>query len=142
MVTVHRGEAMTESAKADKIGRALVEETRTDTVGLWALLKQVARELPTLTPGEARQVTLTVIHGALVSEHVVAGNFVERDEDSMRFDVWQTSAEESVARIDREWIALGREPNLGDVVWFVDPCLLPVTALKHPMGKGWKPKRT
>jgi hypothetical protein len=131
---------MTTSTKIDQIGRVLVEETRTDTVGLWAVLWQVKHEMPALTPDETKQATLIVIRKALLEERVVAGNFVDEDDDNKAFVVWPSSAEDSIARIDREWTALGREPNLGDVVWFVDPHLLPVTARKHPMGKGWKPK--
>jgi hypothetical protein len=43
--------------------------------------------------------------------------------------------DESLARIDREWAALGREPNLGDIVWFVAPRLLPLTARKDRWGR-------
>jgi hypothetical protein len=34
-------------------------------------------------------------------------------------DAWGLSFEEAVTRISREWDALGRDPNTGDIVWFV-----------------------
>jgi hypothetical protein len=130
---------MIDPAKIDEIRRALVEEARTDTVGLWAVLWQVKQEMPVLTPDEAKRVTLTVIREALLEERIASGNFVDQDEDTQAFVVWPSSVEETIARIDREWTALGRDPNLGEVAWFVDPSLLPVTTRKHPMGRDWKP---
>jgi hypothetical protein len=50
------------------------------------------------------------------------------------FVAWSLSAEEAVRRIEREWATLGEEPSLGDIVWFVGPALLPLTAFKHPAG--------
>jgi len=69
-----------------------------------------------------------VIQEALVDKSIVAGEFVDRDEHTAIFAVWQLSIDETIARIEREWLALGREPNLGEIAWFVDPHLLPVTA--------------
>jgi hypothetical protein len=131
---------MIERKAIDQVKRVLIEEAQTDTVGLWAVLWQVKQEIPLLTPDEARQATLTAIREALGEEHVIPGEFMDQDENTAAFVVWQLSVDEVVARIEREWAALGREPNLGEVVWLVDPHLLPLTARKHPMGKDWKPR--
>ncbi len=35
---------------------------------------------------------------------------------------WKPCApEEQLARIDAEWAALGRPPDIGDIVWFIGP---------------------
>jgi len=130
---------MTEEETMEAVKRVLVEEAQTDTVGLWAVLWEVKQCMPAVSPDEARIITLAAIRQALVEERVVAGQFIDHDEDTVLFLPWPQPPDETVARIEREWLALGREPNLGDVVWFVDPQLLPVMARKHPMGKGWKP---
>jgi hypothetical protein len=130
---------MIQRAAIDKIKRVIVEEAQTDTVGLWSVLWQVKHDVPSLAPDEARQAALTVVREALAVESVVAGEFVDQDEDTAAFMSWQVSVDEAMARIEREWTALGREPTLGEVVWFVDPRLVPLTVRKHPMGKNWKP---
>lgn len=119
--------------------RVLIEEAQTDTVGLWAVLWQVREEMPSLTSDEAKQATLAVVRGAIGGEHIVPGEFADQDEDTMVFVPWRLSATESMARIEREWASLGRDPNPGEVVWFVDPALLPLVGRKHPMGRDWKP---
>ncbi len=124
----------------DEIKRSLDQETQTDTVSLWAVLWQIKQNMPLLTPDEAKQATLTVVREALLENRIVLGEFVDQDEDTAVFAVWQLSLDDALARIEREWAALGREPNLGEVVWLVDPRLLPVTAQKHPMGRDWKPQ--
>jgi hypothetical protein len=57
-----------------------------------------------------------IIHKALVEGRVLAGEFVDK-----QFVQWNVSPAETLARIDRAWSELGREPDLGDIVWFVAP---------------------
>jgi hypothetical protein len=123
----------------DEIKRVLVEEAQTDTVGLWTLLWDVEQEAPTLTTDQARQAVLAIIREVLTDGRIVAGDIVDRDEDTAAFVPWRLSVEDTVARIEREWVNLGRKPDPGELAWFVDPRLLPVAVYKHPMGKDWKP---
>jgi hypothetical protein len=118
------------------VTRILGDEARTDAVGLWAAKQLV----PWASVEELRRATLAAVRDALTEGHVVAGQFVTRDAETVTFSPWGDSADEIVARIDREWLALGRDTNLGDIVWFVAPSLLPLTASKHPMGKDWVPR--
>lgn len=132
---------MTERTAMDEIKRTLVEETRTDAVGLWAVLWEVKRAFPSLSAEEAKQITLTVIREGLIKRDFLAGHFSENDDETLAFSEWGLLVEETMARVEREWVALGREPTLGDVVWFVNSRVLPLVVRKHPMGKGWKPSR-
>ena len=34
-----------------------------------------------------------------------------------RFRKWEMSDQEALRKVEREWLALGREPNLGDICW-------------------------
>jgi hypothetical protein len=122
-----------------EVTRILIEGAQTDTVGLWAVLWEIKQLMPSGSPDEIRRATLTAVRDALAGGHVVAGQFADHDVETVAFSPWNVSADEAVARIDREWAALGREPNLGDIVWFVAPDLLPLTARKDPMGKDWQP---
>jgi hypothetical protein len=97
----------------DEVRDILAKEVQTDCVGLWAVLWEVRQRLPSLTPAEARATVLAVIREAVEREVVVCGEFVE-----MHFVSWEASPEEAVKRIEGAWLALGREPNIGDVVWF------------------------
>jgi hypothetical protein len=38
--------------------------------------------------------------------------------DGRHFVSWRVSPKEAVLRIEEEWSALGREPNIGEVAWF------------------------
>jgi hypothetical protein len=93
--------------------RVLTREIQTDCVGLWAVLWEVKERLPLLTPAESRKTVLAVVCEALEREVVVPGDFVE-----MSFVPWEMSPREALERIESAWLALGREPNIGEVVWF------------------------
>lgn len=123
------------------IRAALIQEAQSDVVGLWLIAQWVKDDLPSLDVMAARKATLEVIREALMLQRVVPGDFVDHDEDTLVFSQWGLPVGDTVARIEREWIALGREPNPGEVVWFVDPHLLPISAHKHPMGKDWQPPK-
>lgn len=129
---------MIKSAGVAEIKQVLIQEAQTDIVGLWALLWEVRQVMPSSSTEEVKTSTLEIIHEGLREGHIVAGQFMDRDEDTVAFLPWKLSVDEIVQRIDREWATLGREPTLGEVVWFVSPHLLPVTARRDPMGKDWK----
>ena len=38
--------------------------------------------------------------------------------DGRGFQSWELSPMQTIERINSEWDKLGREPNIGDVVWF------------------------
>jgi len=114
------------------IKRALVEEAQSDVVGLWAVLWRVKNELPSLSLEEAKAATLEVIHDALSREEIVVGEFGGEDKETTSFIPWQASLTDALLRIEREWVALGREPNLGEIAWFVSPRLLPLSMQRCP----------
>lgn len=123
----------------EEIERIILEESRTDIVGLEAVLWEIRQMFQGLSSEDARARTLNVVAQLVGTHRIVAGQFADQDEGTLVFEPWDLPAKEIVSRIDGEWNALGRDPNPGEIVWFVDPALLPITAMKHPMGKGWKP---
>jgi hypothetical protein len=105
---------MSQAQVIEEIGKILAEEVQSDCVGLWAVLWEVKQRLPSLTTEQARAAVLAVIREAIERDVIVPGEFVE-----MRFIPWEVSPMEALERIENAWLALGREPNIGEVVWFV-----------------------
>ena len=126
---------MSQENKIDTVKRVLVEEAQSDVVGLWAVLWQVKAELPSLTAEEAKVATLEVIRDALSREEVIVGDFREDGRETISFVPWQASVTDGVHRIGVEWGVLGREPNLGEIAWFVAPRLLPLSMKRDPVAK-------
>ncbi len=102
-----------------KIECAFVEEAQSDFCGLWLLAKWVREDLPSVDRETARRTTLVIIRRALENGQLVAGEFVDRN-----FVPWDMSPTEVLDRIDRAWSELGREPDVGDIAWFVAPAAL------------------
>jgi hypothetical protein len=38
--------------------------------------------------------------------------------DGVDFEPWQLTAEQALERVEREWDALGRELDIGEIFWF------------------------
>lgn len=98
-------------------------ECREDYVGLWSIAWRVKR-CGGIHPDRIFQETMGVVKGLLEQEDIVAGQF-----QNNLFEVWSFPHDQILARIEAEWRALGREPNLGDIVWFTS-----LSFLKGTMG--------
>src|SRR5262249_231990 len=93
----------------------LLAESKEDHTGLWYVLTNVERDLHPEGPAQARRITLDLVRELLESGQLRAG-FPTLD--GRGFVPWTLSPAEALARIEREWDALGREPTIGDIVWF------------------------
>jgi hypothetical protein len=98
----------------ETIKQSLLAELKEDYEGLWTVLRRVRCENPNLDADTARRRTLRVILELLRDDVIVAG-VPNRSGDFIR---WELSPEDTIRRIEREWQELGREPNIGDIVWF------------------------
>ncbi|MEA5471832.1 hypothetical protein [Spirulina sp. 06S082] len=58
---------------------------------------------------------MSLIKKTLDNGLIQAGTFSEERE----FQIWDLSTKKILARIEREWDNLGREPNPGEIVWFI-----------------------
>ena len=63
------------------------------------------------------RVTTDVISELLSSGYAIVGDVVKDDEGLLCVRSWGLSATDTVKRIEDEWRALGRPPNLGEVCW-------------------------
>ncbi|RJQ44178.1 MAG: hypothetical protein C4534_06870 [Gaiellales bacterium] len=68
-------------------------------------------------PDEVRELSFAIIRKLLMEKLVEAGDYIEDESRSAGFYPWGLSPEASVVRIEKEWIALGRLPNLYEIFW-------------------------
>jgi hypothetical protein len=91
----------------------LVREGREGWIGLWAIIWLVKRTRLRATSQEIQDRSLQLI-ALMLDRGFFVASFAR--EEYVR---WGDQRPESVVRqIKREWDALGREPNLGDIAWF------------------------
>ncbi len=95
--------------------RSFLIEGLDDWIGLWRFARLVRDERPGGTADEIRECAMLMVRELVVGGYVRPGRLTE---DQPGFSEWDEDAEEAVARIDREWHALGRDPNIPDICWF------------------------
>ncbi len=93
----------------------LVREIKEDYVGLWQVVAGLAGDVGVLDPGERRRDAMLVV-AKLLEHGLRPGALTTKD----GFIYWpETGSKEILARIEREWDALGHEPHLLDsICWF------------------------
>lgn len=86
-------------------------EAANDVVGLWQLCRAARNDFGAETPEQIKRLVLGFVRD-LVAQGVQAINISDGSP-------WPDQRLESVIeRVSREWDALGREPNIPDIVWF------------------------
>src|SRR5437773_990161 len=99
----------------DDLVHSLVEECREDHVGLWRIINAARLDLGCETPTEIRATTLRLIRNLLEDQGMQVGHPTS---DGRDFVPWNLPRDQALSRIEKEWSALGRDPNIGDVAWF------------------------
>ncbi len=84
-----------------------------DYVGLWQFV-WVLRHTGTPESVDVREQVLESVRRLLEGGYTQPGRLL----DDGAFAPWSSAADDSVRRIDREWQALGRDPNIPDICWF------------------------
>jgi hypothetical protein len=81
-------------------------------------MASVARRHLGGSPSEAEvmQATTEVVGEMVGSGHAIVGDVI-RDEGLLCVRSWELDAADTIKRIEDEWSALGRAPNLGEVCW-------------------------
>ena len=101
----------------EQIVKDFVLEASEDNVGLWRIVNAVRHEF-----GEADEARVQAISLKVVEELLNHGLEVVDYYQGRGWARWpDQDAQAILARIDREWNVLGREPNLGDICWFSLP---------------------
>jgi len=105
-----------EQAIPNDLISGLIAEAKEDEVGLWLIIATLRNEFGVTDAHQRRLETIGIVMKLLESGEVSAGYY---NLDRSGIEVWDKPIEECVKRIEKEWTALGREPNIGDIVVFV-----------------------
>lgn len=106
----------------DALKQDALAECEEDHVGLWSIVWTVRRHLPQADSRQVRQTTMKLLEDLLREGSIEAGTPSPNGRD---FKSWNLPAEAVIERIDAEWDRLGREPNIGEIVWFTSMCRNP-----------------
>jgi hypothetical protein len=98
----------------EQISNEFLSECHDDYVGLWSLIWTIENKVGETNPQRARALTISLITDLLKEGLIKAGMPNANGE----FEEWPGTPGELVKRIEREWDQLGREPNIGEIVWF------------------------
>ena len=95
---------------------AVLAELRDDHADLWKLLWVVGVEagLDEAKTEAVRLRTISVVAELLKGGYACVGDPDGRD----GFAPWALTEEQALTRIEREWDALGREPDIAEIAWF------------------------
>ena len=93
----------------------ILAECRVDHVGLWAIIRAVRDLLGPNAEADVRPATLQLLRDLLHADLIQAGL---PNRNGPGFAAWQTSTDETIMAIDRDWRGLGRDPDIGEIVWF------------------------
>ncbi len=109
------GSALFTSSQYQEITDSFLKEAEEDYIGLWQLIKEAKRFATTEEPLVVQAVTL-----AIVREFLAAGLEAGEPPYSVTgYIPWPDQNPDAVtSRIEQEWEALGREPNIGEICWF------------------------
>lgn len=94
---------------------SLVEECQEDHVGLWRIVNAVRFDLGSTDPEQTRALSLRLVRNLLQERGVQVG---WPDPDGRHFLPWDVPPDQAIHRIENEWVALGRDPNIGELAWF------------------------
>jgi hypothetical protein len=95
--------------------KSLVEECREDHVGLWRIVNAVRYDLGATGSQDVRAMTLRLVHSLLHERGMQIGHPAA---DGRHFIPWGLPPDQALSRIEQEWVALGREPDIGELAWF------------------------
>lgn len=92
---------------------SIVAESLEDYIGLWSIIWQFREIHHATDPLEIRRATLQVVEKLLEAGLIRAGTFHDGE-----FQAWDLSSQEILNYIEDMWQERGKEPNIGDIVWF------------------------
>ena len=110
----------------DDVLESLTEECDVDHVGLWEIVDSVRCDLGSASASETRALTLRLVWRLLFERGMQVGHPAP---DGRHFVSWDLPADQAVSRIENEWSALGREPNIGEVAWFTSAQEAPTSSM-------------
>jgi hypothetical protein len=101
----------------------LVRSTRIDYLGFWEVFERAKRLADAggfaFSSDQIRSLTLEIAETMLDDPSIGTGMFRPTGMGRWVFEKWGLPKNVAMARIKDEWVKLGKDPGLGDIVWFV-----------------------
>jgi hypothetical protein len=94
---------------------SLVEECQDDHVGLWRIVNAVRFDLGSTDTTQTRILSLRLVRSLLQERGIQVGRPAP---DGRHFLPWDLTPDQAIHRIEEEWTAIGRDPNIGELAWF------------------------
>ncbi len=108
---------MGDTVVINSVARDLLQQAASDYVGLWQIVSSLREQHGVVSETSRRKLALEVIERLLEEGLEVV--------DFHRGRGWAKWPDQDLhhvlARVEREWDALGKEPSLGDICWFTKP---------------------
>jgi hypothetical protein len=104
--------------------KGLLAEASEDNLGLWELAALAQSALDEGTTSDALATVLDILAPLLLGGLMEAGQY---SGPGSRFERWDLTPQAALGQVEAFWISLGREPRLGDNVYFV----------ATPLGRRW-----
>jgi hypothetical protein len=101
----------------EAIKKEVLQECDEDHVGVWNVIRDVKEFMPHADSAMIQEVTVSVLNELLQHNMIAAGY----PTDEGKFVIWQVPASLVIEHIKKQWLCLGRDPDIGEVVWFTTP---------------------
>jgi hypothetical protein len=94
----------------------ILNESQEDYVGLWSLVWNVRHEFADANVQKIKELVLITLQLLLSEYGLLIGDLKQG-----KFLPWSCTSSEAIARVDTEWRKLGRDPDIGEIAWLVNP---------------------
>ncbi|MBA2693271.1 MAG: hypothetical protein H0U65_12400 [Rubrobacter sp.] len=105
---------MGRTRKTSKAKAEILIEGLDDSIGIWEIAAVVRGEIPRPDGSEVRAASLEIVRDVL-EEGLMRPGFPTREGS---FEVLRKTPGETMERVEREWDELGRDPDVGEGIWF------------------------
>jgi hypothetical protein len=100
--------------RAEELSRELVALAEEDYADLSTYLHETEEIMGAFSDEDMKTYTLSFVYYLLKAEMIQAG--IPTPDGG--FKIWNTGPQQATERIQEEWNALQRDPELGEIVWF------------------------
>jgi hypothetical protein len=98
----------------DEIEKDFLAECRDDYVGLWSLVRRFRDRR--FEESRVVDAAMLILKRLLEAKQIVSGTFIGTE-----FKVTDIPVSRLIAKIRQDWAKLGRDPQIGEIVWFASP---------------------
>lgn len=97
----------------EEIEEVFLNECKEDYVGLWVLVRAIRETEPGWSSTKIMHEVLLFLEKLLKDQKIIVGI----PDELGGFEMWKFKDYENIEKIKSLWLNLGRDPDIGDVVW-------------------------